>query len=697
MFKNVSGQKVTLLAFDSATGLPKTGDGANITPYVSKDGGAVTALTDSSATEMSSTNAPGDYQFDVSQSESNADNVRFTGKSSTSGIVIVPKEYCTAPPNFTAQSIDSNGRVDVIKVAGTSQTAGDLAALINAVDDLVDTEVAAIKAKTDNLPADPADASDIAASFATINTTLQGLVLASATIGSGGNDTTHIVLNGLGHDDDQLNDYLLVFHDVSRDEYHARWIEDWVLSTSKATVATLPYTPEDATDSYWLLPIRRDVTGGSGLDAAGVRAAVGLASANLDTQLGTIDDFLDTEIAAIKAKTDQLVFTVANQVDANALTGGGGLDAAGVRAAVGLASANLDTQLGTIDDFLDTEVAAIKAKTDNLPADPADASDIAAAFATVNTKLNTIDDYLDTEIAAIKAVTDQFVFSTANRVDAQVFGLEADVITAASIAANAIGASELAADAVAEIVDGVWDAVMADHLDAGSTGVTLAAAGSAGDPWSTALPGAYGAGTAGYLVATNLNATITSRAAQADLDTLDTLVTTNLDATISSRASQSSVNTIDDYVDTEVAAILAAVDTEVAAIKAKTDQLTFTIANQVDANSLSGGTGYSGRLTPTLRRELDRFDANFTLSADGEPVDLTGWDATLTIRGIKAVIGDLSAAWYPDLVGTITADGRAEFELATPGFTGDRGYTGRVVVTDGVTTVTVEDSFNVLA
>ncbi|WP_230683988.1 hypothetical protein, partial [Streptococcus pneumoniae] len=52
-------------------------------------------------------------------------------------------------------------------------------------------------------------------------------------------------------------------------------------------------------------------------------------------------------------------------------SGAGGLDAAGVRAAVGLASANLDTQLTAIDDFLDTEVAAIKAKTDNLPASPA--------------------------------------------------------------------------------------------------------------------------------------------------------------------------------------------------------------------------------------------------------------------------------------------------------------------------------------
>lgn len=43
----------------------------------------------------------------------------------------------------------------------------------------------------------------------------------------------------------------------------------------------------------------------------------------------------------------------------------------------------------------------------------------------------------------------------------------------------------------------VWDDTLAEHLGAGTTGFALNAAGSAGDPWGTALPGAYGAGTAG--------------------------------------------------------------------------------------------------------------------------------------------------------------------------------------------------------
>lgn len=177
------------------------------------------------------------------------------------------------------------------------------------------------------------------------------------------------------------------------------------------------------------------------------------AGASIAADLVTIDDFLDTEVAAIKTKTDQLTFTTANRVDSQvfgvesaAITAGAiATDAIGaaelatdavteivnavwaaatrsltvfdedsttidldatIRAAVGLAAANLDTQLSAIDDFLDTEVAAIKAKTDNLPSDPADASDIASSFTSVLTALTTIDDFLDTEIAAIKAKTD---------------------------------------------------------------------------------------------------------------------------------------------------------------------------------------------------------------------------------------------------------------------------------------------------
>lgn len=93
---------------------------------------------------------------------------------------------------------------------------------------------------------------------------------------------------------------------------------------------------------------------------------------------------------AIKAKTDNLPADPADASD------------------IAASFTAVNSKLDAIDDYIDTEVAAIKAKTDNLPADPADASDIAASFVTVNSKLDAIDDYVDTEVAAIKVVTDKY-------------------------------------------------------------------------------------------------------------------------------------------------------------------------------------------------------------------------------------------------------------------------------------------------
>lgn len=200
-----------------------------------------------------------------------------------------------------------------------------------------------------------------------------------------------------------------------------------------------------------------------------------------------------------------------------------------------------------------------------------------------------------------------------------------------AMAANTLTASALATDAVIEIVNGVWDEPLAGHATAGSTGAALSAAGSAGDPWSTPLPGAYGAGTAGNIIGNNLNATVSSRLASASYtapldaagtrsavglasanldtqlsgiqsDTNDiqtripaTLVAGRMDASVgamatdvvtatalatsavteiqSGLASQASVDTLAGYVDTEVAAI-----------KAQTDKLTFNASNAVKAN-----------------------------------------------------------------------------------------------------------------
>jgi len=69
------------------------------------------------------------------------------------------------------------------------------------------------------------------------------------------------------------------------------------------------------------------------------------------------------------------------------------------------------------------------------------------------------------------------------------------------------------------VVDQVWDEdVDTSHQTAGSAGKKLDDAGGAADPWGTSLPGGYGAGTAGYIVGTNLNATVSSRSSHVAAD-----------------------------------------------------------------------------------------------------------------------------------------------------------------------------------
>lgn len=52
----------------------------------------------------------------------------------------------------------------------------------------------------------------------------------------------------------------------------------------------------------------------------------------------------------------------------------------------------------------------------------------------------------------------------------------------------------------AALADAVWNALTADYNTAGTMGAAMSAAGGAGDPWTTNLPGSYIAGQAGYII-----------------------------------------------------------------------------------------------------------------------------------------------------------------------------------------------------
>lgn len=113
--KNVAGQKFALKALDMSAGsgspgVPKTGDAANITPYVSKNFGVLTAISSPSLTEMDATNAPGWYKFNLSQGETTADQLLFTAVSSTGNHIVFQEQVVIpVPPYFSDPWIETGG------------------------------------------------------------------------------------------------------------------------------------------------------------------------------------------------------------------------------------------------------------------------------------------------------------------------------------------------------------------------------------------------------------------------------------------------------------------------------------------------------------------------------------------------------------------------------------------------------------
>lgn len=388
MKKNVAGQIVGGQLCSATDGSDFTG---SVTCYVTGNGGTQAAGSVGSGACTHEGN--GFHTYTPSQAESNYDHVAFTFKASgavTATVQVYPS-FPQTGDNFALIGTTGSGLTSLASAANLATVAG-----------YIDTEVAAIKAKTDNLPADPADASDVAAAFtalsakvdtiddlldtevAAIKSDTAAILVDTAEIGAAGAGLTAIP-----------------------------WGSGWYSAAAAAVwnAATASY---GTAGSYGLhIETNLDVAvssvsggGGGGVadwtsdEKTAIRSILGIPASGttpddptagiLDTirdAVLVVDDFLDTEIGAIKAKTDNLPSDPADASD------------------IATAFTALSAKVDVIDDFLDTEVAAIKAKTDLIPSDPADASDIAASFATVNSKIDAVDDLIDTEIAAIKAET----------------------------------------------------------------------------------------------------------------------------------------------------------------------------------------------------------------------------------------------------------------------------------------------------
>jgi hypothetical protein len=110
------GQALTLAvyAYDTAAPGPKTGDAANLTLRLVKDGGTPAAPTNAAA-EIDATNLPGWYQVALTAGECTCHSLVLGGKSSTSGVVVTGTQVTfeqTAAETAAAwgASVVGNGR-----------------------------------------------------------------------------------------------------------------------------------------------------------------------------------------------------------------------------------------------------------------------------------------------------------------------------------------------------------------------------------------------------------------------------------------------------------------------------------------------------------------------------------------------------------------------------------------------------------
>lgn len=113
LYKNTASQKLAVYAYDTAAEAPKTGDAANITGQISKDGAATAATNDTNPTELDATDAPGVYLFDLTQAETNAEMIVVSASSTTSDISIEPVVVFTFPTDLLTLATTYEGSEDL--------------------------------------------------------------------------------------------------------------------------------------------------------------------------------------------------------------------------------------------------------------------------------------------------------------------------------------------------------------------------------------------------------------------------------------------------------------------------------------------------------------------------------------------------------------------------------------------------------
>lgn len=232
------------------------------------------------------------------------------------------------------------------------------------------------------------------------------------------------------------------------------------------------------------------------------------------TNVGTVNGLAAGVITATSIAADAITAAkIADGAIDAATFAAGAIDATAIAADAIGSSELATTAVNEIRDailsdstaFAGANIAAIKTKTDTIPASPAavgSAMTLTAAYDAAKTASQagdamTLTSGERTTLTAVIWAALTSGLTTANSIGKRLV----DFVTTSVYSAPPSAAS------IATTVRDVNNTSPA----ASSLGAAVNSAASAGDPWATALPGSYGAGTAGKIVGDNINATVSSR------------------------------------------------------------------------------------------------------------------------------------------------------------------------------------------
>jgi hypothetical protein len=490
---------------------------------------------------------PGAVNWDAAygvETVANAGGIKYGGPNDTSGNnafggfnfeIWDPKPN---PANFGLLSIDANGRVDIIKVAGTTQTAGDIIGDTNDIQSRL--PAALISGRMD---------SNISR--------IEGAVLDTHSSGMMPSD-----------------------------------VKGW--NSAAVATPTIAGVPEV------------DLTHINGLATSGNNATLNLKQLNITNSAG------DALVARSTGGSGHGIAATGHSPDGIGIKASGGTGVYALGSAAGGHGVQVYAPLGSsgVDIIADVGVGLQITSDDN--------AILAESFA------------------------NDAVFLLADTVGKKSIQAAQDI----ALPSGDLDDQLQALPTAAENADAAWDEAIAGHLTAGSTGEKLNAAGAAGDPWGTALPGAYGAGTAGKIIGDNINATVSSRATQTSVDDiptnaeLATALGTADDATLAAIAALNNLSAA--QVNTEVDTALSDVG------------LTTTITGRIDA-AVSTRSSHSAAdvwaaATRTLTAISDSAGVTTLLSRIASALNITSGKVESNVKQINDtnITGDGSGTpWGP--------------------------------------------------